>query len=178
MHRVLQFADVAAPRVAPQKFARGIADRAPRDVVRFRIDLDEVPGEQIDIERALAECRQSDADDVQAEEEILAEIAVLDRLVEIAVRRGEQADVHLDWLRPADAVDLAFLDRAQQFGLQAGVHLADLVEQQGAAVGLPEFAAAPGSRRTAERSAGHECVSTGRSRWMRYTYTNKHHQRY
>ena len=34
--------------------------------------------------------------------------------------------------------------RAQQLGLQAGVHLADFVEQQGAAVGLLELADAAG----------------------------------
>ena len=44
----------------------------------------------------------------------------------------------------ADAVDLALLDGAQQLGLQADVHLADLVEQQRAAVGLLELADAPG----------------------------------
>ena len=48
----------------------------------------------------------------------------------------------LTWhrLRAADAVDLAFLDGAQQLGLQADVHFGNLVEQQRAAVSFLELA--------------------------------------
>src|SRR3546814_16261415 len=60
----------------------------------------------------------------------------------IAVGGGQQADVHLDRLAAADTVDLALLDGAQQLGLQARMHFGDFVEQQGAAVGLLELAAA------------------------------------
>ena len=49
-------------------------------------------------------------------------------------------------LAAADAVDLAFLQGAQQLGLKAAVHLGDFVEQQGAAVGLLELADAPRHR--------------------------------
>ena len=41
----------------------------------------------------------------------------------------------------ADALDLALLEHAQQLGLQRDVELADLVEEDGAAVGLLEAAA-------------------------------------
>ena len=61
-----------------------------------------------------------------------------------------QADVDLDRCRAAQPVDLALLDRAQQLGLQARVHFADLVEQKRAPVGLLELADAayhgPGER--------------------------------
>ena len=43
----------------------------------------------------------------------------------------------------ADAVNFAFLNGAQQFGLQAQIHFADFVQQQGAAVGILELAHAP-----------------------------------
>ncbi len=49
-------------------------------------------------------------------------------------------------LRAADAVDHALLDRAQQLGLQAHVHLGDFVEQQRAAIGLLELADAARER--------------------------------
>ena len=42
--------------------------------------------------------------------------------------------------RPAQPVDLAFLQGAQQLRLQADIHLADFVEQQRAAIGRLEFA--------------------------------------
>ena len=54
-------------------------------------------------------------------------------LLEIDVGRGDQAEVGLDRLGAADALDLAFLDRAQQLGLQIEPQVADLVEEQRAA---------------------------------------------
>ena len=83
--------------------------------------------------------RQMQAQHRQAEEQILAERAFLDGFFEVAVAGGDQPDVDPDRPRAADPIDLAFLDRPQQFGLKADVHLADLVEQQRAAVRLLEL---------------------------------------
>src|SRR3546814_7143451 len=58
----------------------------------------------------------------------------------MTVGRADQADVHLHGLAAADPVDLALLHGAQQLRLETRVHLADLVEQQGAAVGFFELA--------------------------------------
>ena len=96
--------------------------------------------------RPLAQRRQLQGEHVQAEQQVVAEAALGHRALEVAVARGDQADVDLDRLAAADAVDLALLDRAQQLGLQARVHLADLVEQQRAAVRLLELADAPRDR--------------------------------
>ena len=55
----------------------------------------------------------------------------------------------------AELVHLALLDGAQQLGLEARVHLAHLVQQQGAAIGLLELAlAARRSRRRRRPSRG------------------------
>ena len=86
---------------------------------------------------------QAQIDDVQPIEQVFAEGAALGRFGEVAVRGRDDADVDLDRLGAADAVDLAFLDGAQQLGLQARVHLADFVEQQRAAIGFLELADAP-----------------------------------
>ncbi len=83
-------------------------------------------------------------DDVEAEIEIFAEIAGARLGFEVAVGGRDQADIDLDRLRAADAIDLAFLNRAQQFRLEARMHLADFVEQQGAAMRFLEFADAAG----------------------------------
>ena len=42
------------------------------------------------------------------------------------------------WPRAADALHRALLEHAQQFHLHLGRHVADLVEEQGAAIGLLE----------------------------------------
>ena len=49
-------------------------------------------------------------------------------LFQIAVGCGQETNVDFDRLAAADPVDFAFLDGAQQFGLQANIHLADFVE--------------------------------------------------
>ena len=62
---------------------------------------------------------------------------------EVAVGRGDHADVDRAGALLADALELALLQHAQQLGLQLERHLADLVEKQRAAVGQLE---APGGR--------------------------------
>ncbi len=69
-----------------------------------------------------------------------AEAPLRDRLLEVRVRRRDQA--HVDFLRgrAAHPLHLAGLQDPQQHGLHLGRRLADLVEEQGAAVGALEEA--------------------------------------
>ena len=89
-----------------------------------------------------------DRHDVQAVEEVLAEAAGAHLVAQVAVGRGDQAHVDVQRLGAADAVEAPFLDHAQQLGLRGERHLADLVEEQRAAVGELEAARlAPAPRR-------------------------------
>src|SRR5579859_947449 len=144
VHGVFELAHIAAPDMADQHAARRIAQRALRQTVQLGIFLDEVPGQRLDVERTLAQGRQAQIDDVEAEEQILAERALAHFVLEIAVGGGDDAHIHLHRRIAADAVDLAFLQGAQQFGLQARVHFRYFVEQQGAAGGFLELAEAAG----------------------------------
>ena len=87
-------------------------------------------GELREVLGALAQRRQLDRDDVEPVVEVLAEPAFLHRLLEVDVGGGDQAELGLDRLGAADALDLAFLNRAQQLGLQVEPQVADLVEEQ------------------------------------------------
>ena len=58
-------------------------------------------------------------ENVQPIEKIFPEFARRDRLLQIAVGRGEDAHIHLDRVRAADPFKLALLQDAQQFGLAA-----------------------------------------------------------
>ncbi len=71
----------------------------------------------------------------------------VDRLGQVAVGRRDQADVHLDRLVGPDPDDLARLERPEQLDLGRERDVADLVEEQGAAVGVlePPFALAVGA---------------------------------
>ena len=71
---------------------------------------------------------------------------VVPRLLQVLVGGGDQTDVHPDGLVAADPLELPGLEHAQELGLRGRAELADLVEEQGAAVGLLELALAPGLR--------------------------------
>src|SRR2546422_7900626 len=96
--------------------------------------LDEVSDQQGDVLASFPEGRQLDRDDVEAIEEILAQDVLLHGLLEIAVRRRDQADIDLHVLRFADAPDLSLLDRPEQLDLERLRDLGDLVEEERAAV--------------------------------------------
>ena len=67
-------------------------------------------------------------------------LALLDLLLEVLVGRGDHADVHLDRARRPQPLDLALLQHAQHLGLRLRAHVADLVEEDRAAIGLLELA--------------------------------------
>ena len=102
--------------------------------------------------RRCAQRRKLDARDGEAVEEVVAEAARLDLLVEIAPRRGHDAHIDVDPLVAADAAELRALDRAQELRLERDVEIADLVDEQRAAVGLLEEPLFGGDR-AGERAA-------------------------
>jgi hypothetical protein len=77
-------------------------------------------------------------------EQVFAEQALLDALVEILVGGGNDAHIGLDRLMATDAIEISVGEHTQQACLQLGRHVADLVKEQCAALGLFETAAAHG----------------------------------
>ncbi len=59
----------------------------------------------------------------------------MDLLLQVAVGRTDQSDVGMAKFGAADRQEAVFLDDLEQLGLQGQGEVADLVEQQGAAVG-------------------------------------------
>src|SRR5262245_16759860 len=92
-----------------------------------------------------------DRHDVQPVEEVLAEAAVAYRRAQVAVRGRDEASVDRDRARPAHAVEARLLERAQELRLGRERHLADLVEEERAAV--RELEAAGLARRRARERA-------------------------
>jgi hypothetical protein len=72
---------------------------------------------------------------VEAIEEILAEPPVVHQFRKARIGRGNDADVHLLWAF-SERLDLAAFEEAQQLRLQIGTELADLVDEQRAALGF------------------------------------------
>src|SRR5205823_5341361 len=61
-------------------------------------------------------------------------------LAQVAVGGGDDADVDLGHRFGAERLNFAIFDGAQDFGLDLERHLADFIEEEGAAVSLDEFA--------------------------------------
>src|ERR1019366_4997859 len=101
---------------------------------------DEVLHQHRNVILALAQRRQVNGDDVETVEQVIAELAVLHLLLEIDVSGGDNAHVHLYFADAAQVHELAVLQHAQDLGLRLQVHGANLVKEQGPAVGHLEQA--------------------------------------
>ena len=93
----------------------------------------------------------SDREDVEPVVEILPECPVGHRVVEILVGRRDHADVDGDRMIAADAFDLTLLQDSQQCSLGFSRKIADLVQEERAAVGGLE-AAEPPLQRSCKRA--------------------------
>src|SRR5690606_20805372 len=134
LEHVLELADVAGPRVGLEGGEGVVGDAGDRLLQALVELLDDVLDEQRDVAGPLAQRWDLQRDDVQAVVQVLAEVPALDLLLEIAVRRRDQPDVYLERLDATDPLELALLDRAQELDLHLDRDLADLVEEQRAAV--------------------------------------------
>ena len=82
--------------------------------------------------------RQAHRHDVEPIEQVLAEQPLPDHQPQVAVACGHDPDVGPDRMVAADRDELALLQHPQQPGLRLERHVADLVEEQRAAIGLLE----------------------------------------
>ena len=140
--QVLQLTHVAGPVVVQELVRQLRADRRHRLVVLHGVLPQEVLGEDRNLLPPLAQRRQADRDDVQAEVQVLAELSRRDRRFEVAVGRGDQPHIDLDVRLAAEPRELAVLQHLQQLGLQRIADVADLVEEHRPVVGELELARA------------------------------------
>src|SRR5665213_716539 len=143
---VPQFAHVSGPVEGGQAIDGVLAEGARRHPLALGENSSEVMHEQRDVLAPIAQRRHDHRDDVQSIVEILAKMSLRYLCLEILVRRRDHAHVHGDRLRAPDAIDDAILEHAQHLCLRARAHVADLVEEERAAVGLLELARSIGNR--------------------------------
>ncbi len=141
---VAELADVAGPGPGAEAVVPGGLDAGDGVAVFVLGAGDEAVGEGTDVVGAVAEGGELDDDDVEAVEEVLAEGAVGDGGMEVAVGGGDEADIDLEGLRAADAHDFAVFEDAEELDLDGGGGVADLVEEEGAALGALEGPAVEG----------------------------------
>jgi len=97
-------------------------------------------GEEGDVLPPLGERRDADREHLEAVEEILADAALGDRLLEVDVGRGDDAQVRAQRLRAAERGVLLRLQEVEELRLRRVRELADLVEEERAALGAFDLA--------------------------------------
>src|SRR5271163_909198 len=101
---------------------------------------DEIMHEQRNILGALPERRHAQWEHAESVIKVLPQCTLENRTPQIAVRRGDHADVHLDRLASSQPFELALLKHAQEFQLHLSGHFADLIEEYSTAVSELEAA--------------------------------------
>ena len=136
LDEIAQLADIAGPAMLGQA---GMAGRGQARRLALRAG-EEMRDEQGNVAGPLGQRRQVDREDAEAIEEVFAEAALVDRRIDVAMGGGDDADVDRDLAATADSLHRPFLEHAQQLHLHVGGHVADLVEEEGAALRFLELA--------------------------------------
>ncbi len=147
---VAQLAEVARPAVPGQDLA-GLGREALDLLAQLSSEERQEVLRQGRPVGPFAERGQRQLDDVEAEQQVLAELPGGDGGVEVAVRRRDQADVGRAGPRLADPLVAALLEESEQLGLERERQVADLVEEQGPPFRRGDLALGIGDR-TGERA--------------------------
>src|SRR4029079_8204825 len=133
---VAQLADVSRPTCSSPLFEHARRDRRRLGVDLARDTLDE----RRDVLETAAKGRERDATDGEAMEQVVAEATFEHVRVHVTSRRGDDAYVALDPVVAADAAHFGALERTKEAWLKIERELAELVDEERAAVDLLEHA--------------------------------------
>ncbi|EWS64721.1 hypothetical protein Y695_02031 [Hydrogenophaga sp. T4] len=144
MAHILQLTHVAREVKSAQQFECRLGDALGFHAQLLGTLLQEEAREHGHVFTPLAQRGQAQADHIEAVEQVLAEHAFLDPLLQVLVRGGDHTHVGTHRAVAAHAVEMAVGEHAQQARLQVKRHVTDFVEKQRAAIGLLKAAAAHG----------------------------------
>src|SRR5260221_4100763 len=136
--------DIAGPRVSLEREDLFLRNGLDSFAQGFRKFFDEAPGQYRNVLLTFAERRHRDRKDIEPVVQVLPERQVGDGPLEITVGGGNHARVDGNRTRAAEALDLTLLQHAQQLDLHVAGQLADLVEEDGRAIGDFESTDLPG----------------------------------
>src|ERR1700676_68141 len=131
---IFKLADMAWPVVIHQQLKSRRSKVAQRLVIFLAVALKEMREESGNIFAAVAQWRQLQVDNVEAMIKIFTEAALANQGEQIDVGSGDDAHVHLDLLRAAEAHELALLNIAKKLGLRFRTNGGDFVEENRALV--------------------------------------------
>src|SRR5579859_6654215 len=138
---VFEFANVAGPVILGEVGEGFFADLHAGAAILATELGEEFAGEERDVLLAFAEGRHEKRNDVEAIEEVFAEVALGDFLFEILVGAGDEAHVDAKGLGAADRGEELIVECAEDLGLSLEAHVADFVKIERASIGTFEGAA-------------------------------------
>src|SRR5262245_13801771 len=142
LDHVPQLADVARPAVSLHGRGRAGIERLQTSAVFPRKFRHEVIGQDGNVLLPVAKWRHEDRNDVQPEIQILSKPSLPNLGLQVLVRGGDDADVDPDARVAADRLERLLLKDPEHLRLRLQAHVADLVEEQRAAVRRFEFSTA------------------------------------
>src|SRR5688500_2415873 len=143
---VAQLAHVAGEGVAQPVRLRGLVQREWRHAGLARVELAGVLQQRELVALELAQRRHLQRQHREPVVQVDAEAALLHRLAQVAVGGRDDPGARYTLLGLAQALVFAVLDHPQQLRLHLDGHLADLVEEQAAVLGVLEVARFGGGR--------------------------------
>lgn len=148
LHCVLKLPDVSGPGVVFHEAEGFRAEAFNRFAILGGELIEELAGKQQEVAAAGTQRRQINGDDVETEVEIFPEEALIDKIAQICVGGGDDAEVDRDERGSTDAANLAFLKGTEEADLGLRRKVGYFVEKQRSAVGAFEVtdAAGGGSR--------------------------------
>src|SRR5207247_2559049 len=115
LNPVVELAHVAGPLVIEERLQRFGPDGEAR--LAARVPAEEEFGERRDIVGTIAQGRNGELDDVEAEVEVLAERPLLDRGGQVRVGRADETHVRLARRVAAETLELSGLQHPQELHL-------------------------------------------------------------
>src|SRR5580700_4343865 len=91
---------------------------------------EKIPDQKRDIVAALAQRGNRDGEDPQPVIEVAAELSRIDHFGEVAIRSGDEAHVDGNRSRTADALELLFLQSAQNLGLEFQGQVSHFIQEK------------------------------------------------
>lgn len=136
LYGIAQLTDVSSP-ISGLQMLQSVGSESAHGALGVAAEhLKKVPGEQGYITGAFAQGGDVDFETIEALEQVFSKSAVSDGFAQIAVGRGNDPDVHSDFLFAPDATEGALFDGPQNAGLIVQTEVTHLVEEQDSSVRL------------------------------------------
>src|SRR5438093_7325329 len=134
-HYIVQLSDIPRP-VVPFQDGQGVRGRASDATASFAVrSLQKCVQKRRDVLPPLPQRGNVQWTDVEAVVEVFAELAFLDEIRQLLIRRADDPDIHLDSADPTQRLHGSVLQDPKQLGLSRRTQFSDLVQEQGASVG-------------------------------------------